>query len=80
MHLTSDRVSKFTCAEFKDDLGKMNGADFLHGVIQAFPYKIDTVLTENSMAFADLTWRRVARVARISHRPGRAAGARAADR
>lgn len=32
----------------------MNGADFLRGVIAAFPYKIHTVLTDNGMAFADL--------------------------
>lgn len=31
----------------------MNGADFLRGVMQAFPYKIHTVLTGNGMAFAD---------------------------
>ena len=35
-------------------MGKMNGADFLRGVIKAFPYKIHTVLTDNGMAFADL--------------------------
>ena len=35
-------------------MGKMNGADFLRGVIRAFPYKIHTVLTDNGMAFADL--------------------------
>ena len=32
----------------------MNGADFLRGVIKAFPYRIHTVLTDNGMAFADL--------------------------
>ena len=32
----------------------MNGAEFLRGVIQAFPYAIHTVLTDNGMAFADL--------------------------
>jgi len=32
----------------------MNGADFLRGVINAFPYKIHTVLTDNGMPFADL--------------------------
>ena len=51
--LAIDRVSKFTYVEFRDDLGKMNGADFLRGVTQAFPYKIHTVLTDNAMAFAD---------------------------
>ena len=32
----------------------MNGADFLRGVINAFPYKIHTVLTNNRVASADL--------------------------
>ena len=49
-----DRVSKFTYVEFRDDAGKMNGADFLRGAVSAFPYAIPTVLTDNGMAFADL--------------------------
>ena len=40
--------------EFRDDFGKMTGADFLRGVIKAFPYRIHTILTDNGMAFADL--------------------------
>ena len=54
MFLAIDRVSKFTYVEFRDDAGKMNGADFLRGVVNAFPYAIHTVLTDNGMAFADL--------------------------
>ena len=54
MLLAVDRVSKLNYVEFRDDMGKMNGADFLRGVINAFPYKIHTVLTDNGMAFADL--------------------------
>ena len=49
-----DRVSKFTDVEFRDNAGKINGADFLRGVAEAFPYAIHTVLTGNGMAFADL--------------------------
>jgi hypothetical protein len=45
MFLAIDRVSKFTYVEFRDDAGKMNGADFLRGAVQAFPYAIHTVLT-----------------------------------
>ena len=52
--LAIDRVSKLTYAEFRDDMGKMNGADFVRGAIQALPYQIHTVLTDNGMAFADL--------------------------
>lgn len=54
MFLAIDRVSKFTFVEFRDDVGKMNGADFLRSVVKAFPYAIHTVLTDNGMAFADL--------------------------
>jgi len=54
MFLAIDRVSKFTYVEFRDDAGKINGADFLRGVVEAFPYAIHTVLTDNGMAFADL--------------------------
>ena len=44
----------FTYVEFRGDAGKMNGAVFLRGVVEAFPYAIHTVLTDNGMAFADL--------------------------
>ena len=54
MFLAVDRVSKFTYVEFRSDVGKANGADFLRGVVAAFPYVIHTVLTDNGMAFADL--------------------------
>ena len=54
MFLAIDQVSKFSCVEFQDDMGKMNGAYFLRGVIQAFPYKIHSILTDNGIAFADL--------------------------
>lgn len=33
MFLALDRVSKFTYVEFRDDMGKMNGADFLLGAV-----------------------------------------------
>jgi len=37
MFLVIDRVSKFTYVEFRSDAGKINGADFLRGVVKAFP-------------------------------------------
>ena len=40
MFLAIDRVTKFTYVEFRDDAGKMNGAEFLRGVVEAFPYLI----------------------------------------
>lgn len=54
MFLAIDRVSKFTYVEFHDRAGKMEGAAFLKNVVAAFPYKINKVLTDNGMAFADL--------------------------
>ena len=54
MFLAIDRVSKFTFVEFYEKAGKMNAATFLRHAIEAFPYKIHTVLTDNGIAFADL--------------------------
>jgi transposase InsO family protein len=54
MFLAIDRVTKFTHAAFLDANTKLNGAAFLREVVQTFPYKIHTVLTDNGMAFADL--------------------------
>ena len=54
MFLAIDRVSKFTYVEFHDKAGKMAGSAFLRNVVEVFPYKIHTVLTDNGMAFADL--------------------------
>ncbi len=54
MFLAIDRVSKFTYVEFHDRTKMLNGTAFLQSVIEAFPYRIHTVLTDNGMAFADL--------------------------
>jgi transposase-like protein len=54
MFLAIDRVSKFTFVAFYDKAGKMNAAAFLRAAIEAFPYKIHTILTDNGIAFADL--------------------------
>ena len=54
MFLAIDRVSKFIHVEFHDSAGKMEGAAFLRNVVEVFPYKIHTVLTDNGMTFADL--------------------------
>lgn len=50
MFLAIDRVSKFASVEFHDSPGKMEGAAFLRGVVQAFPYRILKVLTDNREA------------------------------
>ena len=54
MFLAIDRVSKFVHVAFLDANTKVNGAAFLREVVEAFPYRIHTVLTDNGMAFADL--------------------------
>ena len=54
MFLAIDRVPKSTYVEFRYNAGKMNGANFLRSVVEAFPYAIHTVLTDNGTAFADL--------------------------
>src|ERR687893_1093843 len=54
MFLAIDRVSKFVHVAFLDANTKANGAAFLREVVEAFPYRVHTVLTDNGMAFADL--------------------------
>ena len=44
----------FVHVAFFDANTKVNGAAFLREVVEAFPYRIHTVLTDNGMAFADL--------------------------
>ena len=51
MFLAIDRVSKFTYVEFHDRTKMLNGAAFLQSVIEAFPYRIHTVLTDNGIQF-----------------------------
>jgi hypothetical protein len=65
MHLAIDHVSKFTYVEFHQSAGKMEGAAFLRNVVSTFPYKIHTVLTDNSMAFADLPKNRTGPIRRF---------------
>ena len=54
LFLAIDRVSKFVHVAFLDANTKANGAAFLREVVEAFPYRVHTVLTDNGMAFADL--------------------------
>jgi transposase InsO family protein len=51
MFLAIDRLSKFTHVAFLDANTKLNGAAFLREVVQTFPDKIHTVLTDNGVAF-----------------------------
>ena len=43
-----DRTSKFTYAELHEKAGKMIAAQFLRNLVNAVPYAIHTVLTDNS--------------------------------
>jgi transposase InsO family protein len=54
MSLAIDRVSKLVHVGFLDANTEANGAAFLREVVEVFPYRIHTVLTDNGMAFADL--------------------------
>lgn len=49
-------ASKHKCSHvaFLNAATKLNGAAFLPQVVATFPYAIDTVLTNNGMAFTDL--------------------------
>jgi len=49
-----DRTSKFAFTELHAKATTRTVADFLRALINAVPYKIHTVLTDNGMAFADL--------------------------
>ena len=54
MFLAIDRVSKVTYVALHDRAKMLNATAFVRNVIQTFPYRIHTVLTDNGMAFADL--------------------------
>ncbi len=49
MFLAIDRVSKFAHVAFLDANTKADGAAFLSEVVEVFPYRIHTVLTDNSL-------------------------------
>lgn len=46
-----DRTSKFAFVRTVESAGKMEAADFLRELIQAVPYRIHTVLTDNGVQF-----------------------------
>src|SRR5215213_9501066 len=51
MFLAIDRVTKLAYVEFHATAEMATGAAFLRGVVQAFPYRIRKVLTDNGVAF-----------------------------
>ena len=44
-----DRTSKFAFARLVESAGKMEAAQFLRDLIEAVPYRIHTVLTDNAL-------------------------------
>ena len=46
-----DRTSKFAFAQLVPSAGKMEAAQFLRELIDAVPYRIHTVLTDNGIQF-----------------------------
>ncbi len=47
-----DRTSKFAFAQLHEKATRQIAADFLHALVEAVPYKIHTVLTDNGVQFA----------------------------
>jgi transposase InsO family protein len=48
-----DRTSKFVYVELSHKYGKVEAAQFLRNVIEAVPYKIHTILTDNGIQFTN---------------------------
>jgi hypothetical protein len=46
-----DRTSKFAFARLVESAGKMEAAQFLRDLIEAVPYQVHTVLTDNGVQF-----------------------------
>ena len=69
MFLAIDRVSKFTYVEFHNSADATTGPAFLRGVVEAFPYKLHTILTDNGVPFADLPKNRNGPTARLRGHP-----------
>lgn len=50
-----DRTSKFAYVELHEKAGKMAAAQFLRNLVEAVPYAIHTVLTDNGIQFTNRT-------------------------
>ena len=50
-----DRTSKFAFVELHETVSRRDAADFLRRLIEAVPYKVHTVLTDNGTHFTDPT-------------------------
>ena len=52
-----DRTSKFAFVELRETVSRRDAADFLRRLIEAVPYKVHTVLTDNGTHFTGSRWR-----------------------
>jgi transposase InsO family protein len=48
-----DRTSKFAFARLHEKATRRVAADFLHALVEAVPYRVHTVLTDNGVQFTD---------------------------
>ena len=64
-----DRTSKFVVVELVEKADMRAAAHFLEGLLQAVPYRIHTVLTDNGIQFADLPKNRQGPTARFRVHP-----------
>lgn len=53
MFVAIDRTSKFAFVRLVEKAGKMAAAQFLRDLIEALPYKIHTILTDNGIQFTN---------------------------
>jgi hypothetical protein len=51
LFVSIDRTSKFVHPRLEKKVGKMEAAQFLRDLLQALPYRIHTVLTDNGIQF-----------------------------
>ena len=69
LHVAIDRTSKFVIAKLYDKADVKTATEFLGAVIEAVPYRIETILTDNGIQFADLPKNRQGPTARLRRHP-----------
>jgi transposase InsO family protein len=69
LHAAIDRTSKFVVANLYSNADVRTAMEFLSAVIEAVPYHIKTVLTDNGIQFADLPKNRQGPTAKLRRHP-----------
>jgi transposase InsO family protein len=69
LHVAIDRISKFVVAKLYGKADVQTATEFLSAVIEAVPYHIKTILTDNGIQFADLPKNRQGPTARLRRHP-----------